>query len=59
MLTLKQMIEAADQKSLTVFEDMMSGGAMSPDMPVEAPEVPGRCANQGRIPFGRDCGVRR
>lgn len=35
MLTLKQMIEAAEPKSLTVLEDMMSGGAMSPDMPVE------------------------
>lgn len=35
MQTLKQMIEAAEPKSLTVLEDMMSGGAMSPDLPVE------------------------
>ena len=35
MQTLKQMIESAEPKSLTVLEDMMSGGAMSPDMPVE------------------------
>ena len=41
MLTLKQMIEAAAPKSLTVLEDMMSGGTMSPDMPVEAPEGSG------------------
>ena len=41
MLTLKQMIDAATPKSLTVLEDMMSGGTMSPDMPVEAPEGSG------------------
>jgi hypothetical protein len=36
MLTLKQLIEAAEPKSLTVLEDMMAGGAMAADMPVEA-----------------------
>lgn len=38
MKTLKQLIEAAEPKSLTVLEDMMAGGTMSPDMPVEAAE---------------------
>lgn len=39
--TLKQLIEGAsadDRKELAVLEDMMSGGAMSPDMPVDAGE---------------------
>lgn len=38
MLTLKQMIEAATPKSLTVLEDMMSGGSLAPDMPVDVAE---------------------
>lgn len=41
MQTLKQMIEAAEPKSLTVLEDMMNGGSMSPDLAVEAPEGSG------------------
>lgn len=34
--TLKELIAAATPKSLSVLEDMMAGGAMMPDMPVEA-----------------------
>lgn len=37
-MNLKQMIEAAAPKSLTVLEDMMAGGTMAPDMPVDVAE---------------------
>ena len=34
--TLKELIAAATPKSLSVLEDMMAGGTMTPEMPVEA-----------------------
>ena len=37
-MNLKEMIEAAAPKSLTVLEDMMAGGTMAPDMPVDVAE---------------------
>lgn len=39
--TLQELIAAATPKSLSVLEDMMAGGAMTPDMPVDAPEGAG------------------